>query len=213
MKIWILISLSICTLAGPITTQADYVHRDAAFTYVHFSPAFNFYDEAWGFEGELRRWVWRDDTMGWSAQIGIQNWGIVDQPSQINAVQEITSTRGAASFLLGGLSWIMRPDWNDRFRPMLEVGTRFNYGLTSASANVPTGPTTSARGGGIDIASQITGIIAVTADYRFNNDWIVQAGLGYQFDIVQGEMAYAGQKIADNELSAPFARIGIIFDY
>jgi hypothetical protein len=201
------------TALAPQLLHADYVPREAQFSYVYLSPQFDFYDSAYGFEIQANKWKWKDETVGWAYSMGLHNWDINARPSQITAVREITSVRGSASFIMGGLSFIYRPVVTERFRLSCDLGSRIYYGLTSATANVPLGNGDSTRGGGIDIASQITGVATINGQFQLNSDWRIAAGVGYQADIVQGKISFANQTIADNELATPIVRIGVLIDY
>jgi hypothetical protein len=210
-----IVSLTLLCLMIPCASSkaALYVDQEFKIVYNAYAPSWDFYDSAWGIEAELQRW--RSDTFGYAIVGGLHEWTPKRQPSQLLKFNDTLVLRRNFAYIPLGAHFLYRPIKNEYVSLTFAAGGRFAVGATTATVDVnvdTSSGTNSARAGGMDVGTSFMANLSADLEWRFSENLYLMGGVGYQQDITKGEVAFAGSNIADNELSAPFFRIGVVVD-
>lgn len=209
------LSITLLSLVTPLASShaARYVDQELKIIYQVYSPTWDFYDSAWALEAELQRWY--SDTLGYAIVGGLQEWTPARRPKEILRFNETLVVRRNFAYIPIGAHVLYRPIVNEYLSLTFAAGGRFAVGATTATADVSVDTSEGVnriRAGGMDVGTSFMASLAADLEWRCTENTYLFGGVGYQQDILPGEVAFAGIKFADNELSAPFFRIGVVID-
>lgn len=205
---YLIISLLIALAAPSSRAQLfGWAPKDMDLTYVVPIPSSGDYEGDFGFEGRIRKWSWGD--FGWMTNLGIHQWSFNGVPSFIQGnVAGAESVDGSIGFLVAGLGGCYRMVEDDYKSVSFDAGLRFHSGLTEAK--VRSRPSSAGTvEGDIKMTNNLLAWVGVDATYKPESWPQMLLGVGYQQDVVQGEITVNDRQVGDMELSGAYVRLGI----
>ena len=171
---------------------------------------FHLFDSGYGAQVSYREWF----SFPWGAgvNLGIAQWQ-VDPNSHAFKYDQLTDYDGDALFIPVGLSlYFNLIDW-DNWNLILETGPQFVFVDSSVTVfNNETGVPEEVQGKqDVDIGGAIWWILGAEYEYMVAENFYVQGGLGYQFDVMSGDTEYAGRSVRDATTSGAYFRLGAKF--
>ena len=162
---------------------------------------FDLYDP--GFGGELQYRNWGYDPIGWAVSVGVEQFKANSDSSDLG-VPSIGDYDGDLMLIPVGASLLYKlmdtPDWTIA----LEGGLRY----VVADSSIDFQRTGEARRENLDVDDSVIAVIGADLERRVSEGAALFLGVGYNVDVVQGEIAIPGDTLKDNELHGAFVRLG-----
>jgi hypothetical protein len=191
------------------------------------------YDYGLGAELQFRHWI--TDRFGLALAGGVANWETKDQNVRLEEGGDIPpppdppppvpladgdpftdiELDGSVLLLPIGGSILYRPVRSDSFSITLEGGIRYIIVESSVDASIELfdGTDTLFLEDELKIDDGMVGVVAADAEARLTPSFRLIGGIGYQFDLIEGDVKLQGEKFGDNELNAFFVRAGFAIDF
>lgn len=208
-----LLGLSVLWICGSAMAQERDPVGPAGEWAGYFNVAFpgagdyDLFDTGYGVELQYRYWV--DAPWGWAAALGVSTWDAKSSSSDLG-VPNLHSFNGSATLIHLGGSGLYRILDTENVAVTLEAGVR--YVIVDDDIDAKDANRGDARQN-LDIDDGIVGLIAADADFRLNDGFVLAFGLGYQGDLVKGDISSRDDDLKDNELQAFFVRVGGKFEF
>lgn len=211
----LIFSLILTVLLSPVVTTQAMEEGDKTLSGIvsYYLPDSSFYKAAAGLD--LKYAWWREDGKAYAFSVGYTQWGLKGQ-------SEIRSNAGGATGIgLGGdvnmipigLSaiWRNQTDYNRNLDVSLELGAKYAIADSGAQATVVTsvpGGGAAVSQSGIDVENSAYLFVAIDLAMLFSDYSDFVLGVGYNYDILSGDVRAAGGKIEENALTGFFFNLG-----
>lgn len=189
----------------------DYWLNEGAGLVNFFLPGtgdFDLYDYGLGLELQYRNWYF--NPFGWSVSLGIASWEANSGCTDLGRAEH-RDFDGTVTLVPVGLSGLFQLYSSETFNLLVEAGVRYVW----VDADVDFVRVVQQDKGDpkaipsrLEIGDGWLGVLAVEADYYVTERFLLFGGLGYQQDIVRGDIETPAGPLRDNELSAFFLRLG-----
>ena len=186
--------------------------RQVSGTFSYYLPSAVFYDLGVG--GEVKYAVWNDDGRAFAISLGYARWGVeADTRVQLGGGGAVgVGFGGDVTTIPIGASviWRNETDYSRNLDVSLELGAK--YMLSDSEANATT--VTIANGGRevgetpISVDDNVVAFISMDLAYLPNDERDISFGVGYNYDVLKGDIKAAGGNIAENEFKGVFFNIG-----
>lgn len=160
---------------------------------------FDLYDIGFGAELQYRNWHF--DPIGWALSAGFGTWEANEDCRKLGRIH--TDFDGSVATIPLGVSALFYLYGTQDFSLLLEAGLR--YVIVDADVDFIREGNLSST---LDIDDSVLGLLALEADYYVSRQFMVFGGLGYQQDIVRGEIQTPTGPLRDNEFTSLFVRLG-----
>jgi len=171
-----------------------------------------------GVGGELQLRAWITDTVGVLVAGGASSWETRSEREiqQIGGVIQGNEISGNATLIPVGASLIFRDGPGGASAVTLELGIRQVLAESEVDitiASIDSAGAVRLRESRLDIDDSIVALAEAQVAVKFGGASSVFLGVGYQWDIVQGDVTFEGQKIGENEWEALFFRAGLLVSF
>jgi hypothetical protein len=187
-----------------------------AISVLYFSPKDDdTYDFGLGAEAQVR--FWGEEGFGWALSVGLCSWAIEDQSlSGTDGSLSVSADFDGSVLLLPlGGSVLFRPKLSDEVSLVLEGGLRYVVVNSNVDADleVSDGSTTVFAKEEVDVENGFVGIIGANLEIEVAETTDLLVGIGYQFDLAEGDVELLDEKLGENELEAFYVRAGVAINF
>jgi len=215
----VIVSVIVCLVFVHNATaeqKTNAVSHELTGAMVYYAPGDDdVYDSGYGVEGQIR--FWKDEVIGFAFGVGFANWEVeaaelvISDPTMAIAL----SLEGDVLLVPIGGSVLVRTAPGQSVICTFEAGLR--YVIVESDAEVSFGAANAAGivlGGKseIDIGNGVVGLIAAHIEGEIGPRVNLFGGIGYQFDIAEGDVEFLEEDIGENELKAFLVRLGLVVD-
>lgn len=167
------------------------------------------YGSSYGAEAQLRYWV--NDQFAIAPAIGILGWHTRSQYETDGSItMELSKDR--VEMIPLGLSALYQVKMTDRLSIQLEGGVRYVIINSDLSVGLDTGSPT-IQYLTMEFDDGVVGIIGADLLLRISDYVHLQGGIGYQVDLVKGDINLEGVAVGENELQALYFKAGLVLDF
>lgn len=209
----IVIIMAMCVFAGVAAAQ---VNTDLSVSGLYYAPDDDdTYDYGLGAEVQARFWL--ADQFGFALAAGVASWEANEESYSLSdGFETLDLDIDGDVFLLPlGGSILFKPEISDQLSLVLEGGIR--YVLVESNVDVDAeyfdGIFTTTLKDEVEIDDGLIGVVGATLEIEVSSSISLLGGIGYQFDLSEGDAEFEGVEIGENELEAFFARAGLVLDF
>jgi hypothetical protein len=164
---------------------------------------------------ELQARFWSSKTLGVALSLGLDSW---DAPTEYVAGEDAfgymeSTIQGSATVVPVGVSILCRSPVDRNCSFLFEVGLR--YGLVDSSLHADvfyedeTGPVHISED--IDIDDAVFAVAGIAFEGAISPEVKLEAGFGYQFDLIKPDEMYAGKNLGETSFQAAAFHLGLVF--
>ena len=201
----VVVALSFSALTAFALDDGD---RQITGAFSYYLPSGDFYEAGAGFDAKFS-W-WQTDEKAYVLSVGYMQWGLAKntQVGNINGNVVGLGLTGDVNMIPVGASvlWRNQTDYSRNVDVSLELGLKYVIADSDAEAlqvsSAGTGSTP------IDVENTALALVGMEIDYFLSDDHDLILGVGYNLDILKGDVNVAGATDYENELGGFYFTLG-----